>query len=115
MLPKTMIIEALNDIAAQVHKCAVDRGWYEEGKNRNLGELNALIHSEVSELLEATREPDKKGHLDPDFSLEAEECADIIIRALDYARFRGIDIGAALMAKYEYNLTREHKHGGKLF
>jgi len=43
-----------------------------------------------------------------------EELADIIIRALDTAAAMGLRIGDAIKAKHEYNLTRSHKHGGKL-
>lgn len=44
----------LQDLAARSHALAVEKGWYEGGE-RSTGELVALIHSEISEALEAYR------------------------------------------------------------
>lgn len=41
----------------------------------------------------------------------AEEAADAIIRLFDLCARRGIDIGAVVEAKFNYNATRPHKHG----
>ena len=41
------------------------------------------------------------------------ELADVIIRVLDLCGRYGIDIEAAIREKHAYNLTREHRHGGK--
>lgn len=42
----------INEFAAEVHKNAVDHGWWEG--ERTFPEIVALIHSEVSEALENT-------------------------------------------------------------
>jgi len=44
-------------------------------------------------------------------NLEEEELADIIIRVLDLAGQRNIDLGRAVLVKMAYNSTRPHKHG----
>lgn len=91
-------------------------GW--RSKPVTKGERIALIHSEASELLEWARKPQKgmvlavSDHIDD--SGEAEELADIVIRVVDYAEFYGIDLGAAIIAKLNFNETRGHRHGGKL-
>jgi len=77
-------------------------------RQRNIPEVLALIHSEVSEALEAHR---NDVH-DNTNSLGAE-LADIIIRTLDAARGWGIDIEAEIKAKHEYNQGRSYRHGGK--
>ena len=43
----------INEFAAEVHKNAVDHGWWEG--ERTFPEIVALIHSEVSEALEEYR------------------------------------------------------------
>jgi len=64
-----------------------------------------LIHSEVSEALEAYRKGDAENF--------AEELADIAIRLLDAAGGYGIDLESEIVKKHEYNKTREYRHGGK--
>jgi NTP pyrophosphatase (non-canonical NTP hydrolase) len=65
----------------------------------------ALIHSEVSEALEAFRKDDRDGF--------DEELADVLIRVVGFAHGMGIDLGAAVLAKVEKNRGREYRHGGK--
>ena len=43
------------------------------------------------------------------------ELADVIIRIMDYARGKGLNVAEALVLKMEYNTTRPYKHGGKKF
>lgn len=65
----------------------------------------ALIHSEVSEALEAFRADDRANF--------EEELADVVIRVLDLAGGLQIDLDAAIAAKLAKNKTRGHRHGGK--
>lgn len=81
----------------------------------------ALILTEGAEAIEGLRtgQPDK--HL-PQYPSETVELADVVIRVMDYAGGKGLDIGGALVAKLAYNATRaDHrpeeraKAGGKEF
>lgn len=65
----------------------------------------ALLHSEVSEALEAFRRDDRAGF--------AGELADVLIRLLGLSRGLGIDLAAEAWAKAEANRGRPHRHGGK--
>ena len=65
----------------------------------------ALVHSEVSEALEAFRINDKENFI--------EELADVVIRVLDLSEGLEMDIETAIKKKLEKNKTRGYKHGGK--
>lgn len=124
----------LNRISQKIHQNAKDKGFFDGPKN--IGEMLALIHSEVSEALEADRKGNtanldlflqeyeaQKQHGDEEAfkfafkqhvkdSFEDELC-DVIIRVFDLAAFKGIDIDQHLLLKMRYNSMREHKHGKK--
>lgn len=76
----------------------------------NFGEKVALIHSELSEMLEANRKTLPSDHI-PGFSGEEEKAADVLIRLLDMAGQRGWRLGEAYAAKMKMNFTRPFKHG----
>lgn len=75
----------------------------------NTGEKIALMHSELSEALEADRKQLISDHI-PEFSGVEEELADCLIRILDFAGHHQLRFGEALIAKLRYNLTRPYKH-----
>jgi NTP pyrophosphatase (non-canonical NTP hydrolase) len=76
-----------------------------ESSEHKIPAILALIHSEVSEALEAFRKNDKVNF--------EEEMADVIIRCLDCTEGLKLDIGAAILKKLEKNKTRGPRHGGK--
>lgn len=129
---------ALNQLAKQIHENNVSKGFYEDEKN--IGEMLCLIHSEVSEALEADRKNfytnvsgiKLKGLADKNygetfnndeifkefFSITVkntfeDELADVVIRVLDLAAYIGIDLESHIKAKMRFNAMRPHKHGKK--
>lgn len=118
----------LNELATKIFNNAKSKGFHET--EHNIGQMLCLIHSEVSEALEAHRE-DKYADLKtfeklsdfnrPShdlFSFESnikntfeDELADVIIRVLDLCAYKNIDIEKHIALKMEYNSRREHKHG----
>lgn len=51
----------------------------------------------------------------PDYSALEVELADAVIRIMDYAHARSLDIAGAIIAKMGYNQTHPMRHGGKRF
>lgn len=105
---------AFDGMIVDVFRTAREHGWHEE--ERNDGECIALMHSELSEALEALRKnPLRKDEHCPAFTNLEVELADCVIRIMDYAGMRNLDVAGAILAKAEYNRTRPVKHGGKKF
>lgn len=71
----------------------------------------ALIHSELSEALEALRDNIENDDKIKEYSGYEAEMADTLIRVLDLSGSSKLNIGGALQAKLDYNKTRGYKHG----
>ncbi|MGE3341528.1 MAG: hypothetical protein AB7J46_06565 [Candidatus Altimarinota bacterium] len=82
-------------------------------KQRSVPEMIALMHSELSEMLEADRKDLMDDKLPHRSGLEVE-AADLFIRLLDFCGGLGLDIAGAYVEKTIYNAnrvdhTREHR------
>jgi NTP pyrophosphatase (non-canonical NTP hydrolase) len=91
----------------EVHEWAISKGWWEE--ERPIPELLCLLHSEISEGLEAYRNRVEEG--EP--HCLSEELADLVIRIWDMSEALGIDIAKAVNEKHSKNLIRSYRHGNK--
>ena len=118
-------ILGLNRCAKDCHEASVKGGWWHDSngkkKDRNVGELLCLIHSEISEAMEGARKDLMDTHLKHRSMMEVE-LADAIIRIFDLAESRNFNLGETIYEKLEYNKNRaDHKinnrlkEGGKKF
>ena len=111
----SMTIESL---IQESHRTAKSKGWWDD-PDRNVGELLALIHSEVSEALEVYRVKGKdsigENWLDEKGKPEGftVELADVIIRIADLCGEFELDLEKSLTTKLSYNQTRPYRHGDK--
>jgi NTP pyrophosphatase (non-canonical NTP hydrolase) len=116
---------AINAMVGECHGRSYAAGWYHDPITRqpvvrNVGEMLALIHSEISEGLEGQRKNLNDTHL-PHRKMIEVELADALIRICDLAGYLKLDLGGAYREKLLYNETREdHKRetradGGKAF
>lgn len=99
----------LTALATSIHAQNVHKGFWESD---NTGEKIALIHSELSEALEADRTDEASVKI-PGYSGVEEEFADALIRMLDFAAYHNLRLAEAVIDKLHYNLSRPPKHGKK--
>lgn len=96
-------------------------GWHEpqlrDGvmRDASVGERLALVHSEVSEALEAHRDGTELVYKDEKGKPEGIgiELADAVIRIGDLCEILGVDLESCIEIKAEFNKGRPFRHGGK--
>lgn len=117
--------ENINKICKNIYLANKEKGFWEDRENlekkysestlefvkkASKAQMLALIHSEISEALEADRKNLMDDKLSHRTGLEVE-LADAVIRIFDMAGGLEMDLGGAIEEKLNYNTTRPHKHG----
>lgn len=114
---------ALQQMTEELREINISKGFRvpEGGPGTNtFGDYIALLHSEVSEALEAYRswklddatEIVYGNHL-PKPEGVGSELADVLIRLIDTADVFGIDLAQEYHRKVAYNRTRSFQHGSR--
>lgn len=115
----------LNRMLNEVAAVNAANGWHEEP--RSIAEDVALLHSEVSELLEAYRDHGMDDATDPLVGIPVaaadvivpkpqgvgSEAADVLIRLLDLCYRHNINLPVEYERKLAYNQLRGWRHGSK--
>ena len=102
---------ATRDMMKVVYGCSKDHGFWDHDPSE--GEKIALMHSELSEALEALRHGNPPDDKIPEFSGAEAELADCVIRIFDFAYKCEMRLPEAIAAKHNYNMGRPHLHGKK--
>lgn len=106
----------LHKLQQEAYEIATEKGWWEEP--RTTLELMALMHSEISEAVEAWRDP-VRGDLPVYFDASGKpegwliELADCVIRIMDLCGHEAVSLESAIEMKLDYNRSRPYRHGGK--
>lgn len=96
---------------ARIHQQNKEMGWWDNP--REMGTLLCLVHSEISEAMEGERKNLMDDHL-PHRSMLEVELADAMIRIMDIAASRGLDLAGAIVEKVDYNRKRaDHQPGAR--
>jgi len=132
MFETAMFYEIMEKLQQRAHANSKDKGFWDGEDNRNIPSKICLIHSELSEMLEAFRSgnpdctktlPDMNGNPLPLAIMKSanwktmksieEEAADVFIRLLDLCEYLGIDLAQCTLVKMRYNEGIAKMHGGK--
>ena len=102
-------------VAENATRIAKEHGWIVKDTPEDKAVKIVLMHSELSEALEAVRQGNPQSEKIPEFTLLEEELADVVLRIMNFGGQLGLRISEAIIAKDEYNNNRPYKHGGKAF
>lgn len=107
--------KTLAQMQAEVLAVNIEKGWRKGPREVSFGEAMALLHSEVSEALEAWREIGMAERTRADGKPDdvGSEFADVLIRLLDDCDMFGVDLEAEYERKIKFNRSRPFRHGGK--
>ena len=104
------VVGTLNTLQSMVYDWNATQGFW-SGSQDSVGSKIALMHSELSEALEADRKNITSDDKIPAYTGLEAELADAVIRILDFSGRHDLRLGEAIIEKLTFNTTRPFKHG----
>jgi NTP pyrophosphatase (non-canonical NTP hydrolase) len=124
-------MSSISELQKQAHENSKSKGFWDGPFNA--AEKLCLMHSEISEAMEADRkgkyfnkedwETEIRLNGDDEMFLSwfrnnvkntmPDELADVVIRVMDFCESQEIDLEWHIRSKMRYNATRPHMHGKK--
>lgn len=105
---------SIKELCRRSHNLAKEKGFWDSGiKREMISEKIALMHSELSEMLECYRANEKDLWFKENGKPEGlcAEAADLAIRLFDFCAAFEIDLESAIEIKHKFNTSRPYKHG----
>jgi hypothetical protein len=99
----------LTELCMEAWSITEEKGFHSVGKT--FGDDVALMHAELSEMLEAHRAGNPPCEKIPEITAIEEEAADLLIRLADFCVVHKLRITNAVRMKLDYNKTRPRLHG----
>lgn len=107
---RPVVVALFTQLQSIVYRAMQTNGFW-DGDQRNFAAKTALVHSELSEMLEANRKAIEHDDKVPQYTGEEAEAADTLIRMLDLGGGFELRLGEALVDKMLANLARPFRHG----
>ena len=107
---------SINKLAKLCYDDAVTLGWYDPEFLKSNTETMMMVNTELCEVVEELRKPEPVAFIKSETGKPEGwhvEVADAVIRLLDFAAYRKIDLDAIIEDKLAYNRTRGIRHGKK--
>src|SRR5262245_2980686 len=129
-IDQDVVREAFRQLQHEAYRNGVDKGfWFAKNPQTHGAEKIALMHSELSEALEAMRvgrwqdtprpatakEVEQEGLREQVVEGVGSELADVVIRILDLCGAAQIDLASLVLNKMTKNRERPPMHGNKRF
>jgi len=112
-LVENLFVGSFFAMSRKFHELAIEKGFWVDGEDRNDGEMIALFHEELSEVLNAIKHDNPPDKHVPAFTSVEIEFADLLIRIMDTCFARKWHLANAIIAKHKFNKSRPYKHGKK--
>ena len=108
------LTSSIKELCGVCRNDATANGWWE--KPRSELELVALMHTELSEVVECVRDNEPDLYFDDAGKPlgRMSEYADVLIRIFDAVGPQGDELAEAVHKKILFNRTRGYRHGGKV-